>query len=232
MSKAYKIAGLIDHTLLSPQAEEKQIDALCLEALEFGFHSVCVLPGRVAQCVQALSGRGPLVCTVVGFPLGGTTAAVKKYEAENALGLGARELDMVVNVGAVKDADLETLTADIQGVVDAAQSYKAVVKVILETCLLTRDQISLVCRTAVELGANFVKTSTGFGKGGANTADVALMRSCVGSSFGVKAAGGIRTLTDVEALVRAGANRIGTSSGAAIVGEFNNRQEASSGERL
>jgi deoxyribose-phosphate aldolase len=212
------IAQYIDHTLLKPEATAAQIDRLCAEAREYRFASVCVNPCRVAQCARALAGSGVAVCTVIGFPLGAATPETKAFEALQAIGAGAAEVDMVVNIGAVKDADWPRVSTDILAVVAAAEG-RARVKVILETCLLTDAEKEQVCRLARRAGADFVKTSTGFSTGGATVSDVALMRAAVGPEMGVKASGGIRDYASAKAMLGAGATRIGASAGVRIVAE-------------
>lgn len=209
-------AKLIDHTQLSAAATRAQIEKLCREAMEYGFWSVCVNPSRVAEAKTLLAGSGVKVCTVVGFPLGATSPQAKAFEAQTAVADGADEVDMVMNIGAAKDGDWAAVQADIAAVAAAAKPAR--LKVILETCLLTPDEIRRACGCAVAAGADFVKTSTGFSTGGAKAEDVKLMRECVGASFGVKASGGIRTAADLAAMTAAGVNRIGASAGAALLG--------------
>lgn len=211
------IAQLIDHTLLKPEATREQIDRLCLEALEYHFASVCVNPTHVSRCAELLRESDVKVCTVVGFPLGATTTAVKVYETRQAIEDGATEIDMVINVGALKSGDFDAVQADIAAVVDTAHAAGALVKVIIETALLSDEEKAAACRLAQVAGAEFVKTSTGFGPGGATVEDVALMRRVVGPEMGVKASGGVRNYADVQAMVAAGATRIGASAGVAIV---------------
>jgi len=209
------VAGIIDHTILKANATEAQVANLCAEAKEYQFASVCVNPAYVAQCAEALKGSGVSVCTVIGFPLGATTSAAKAFEVRDAIANGADELDMVVNVGKIKSNQWDYVLNDIKAVVDAAAGK--LVKVIIETCLLTKEEIVAVCRIAKEAGADFVKTSTGFSTGGATPEDVALMRETVGPEMGVKASGGIRNTEDAVACIRAGANRLGVSAGIAVV---------------
>lgn len=212
-----QLAALIDHTLLKPEATAAQIEQLCAEAVRYGFAAVCVNPAYVKLAVRLLR-RSPIaVCTVAGFPLGATLPEVKAYEAARALELGAREIDMVLNIGALRSGDEATVARDIRAVVKAVRAGGGILKVILETPLLTDDQKRAACRIAKKCGADFVKTATGFAGGGATVADVALMRETVGPKMGVKAAGGIRSLADAQALVAAGANRLGTSAGVAIM---------------
>ena len=211
-------AKMIDHTLLKPEASREQVKKLCQEAVEYGFHSVCVNSCYVSFCADLLKDSDVKVCTVIGFPLGAMSPAGKAAEAAAAVKDGADELDMVINVGMIKSGDWEYVCRDIEGVVEAAGS-SALVKVILETYLLTEDEKRRACRVCREAGAAFVKTSTGFSTGGATAADVRLMRAEAGDSMGVKASGGIRSLKDAEEMADAGADRIGTSSGIAIVRE-------------
>jgi deoxyribose-phosphate aldolase len=208
------LASYIDHTLLKADATEAQITRLCEEAREHRFASVCVNPRWVALCAQLLAGSGVRVCTVIGFPLGASSSAIKAAETRQAVADGADELDMVISVGDLKAGNYEFVRTDIRGVVKAAEGRT--VKVIIEACLLTDEEKSLACKLAMAAGADFVKTSTGFSTGGATVADVKLMRAAVGPNFGVKAAGGIRTRKDALAMIEAGANRIGASAGIAI----------------
>ena len=210
------IAAMIDHTLLKQNATEEQIDKLCAEAREYSFASVCVNPGYVSQCAKALAGSDVKVCTVIGFPLGATTSESKAFEAKDAVAKGAREVDMVVNVGKIKSGAWDFVENDIKAVVDAVKG-QALVKVIIETCLLTDEEKVRVCQVAKAVGADFVKTSTGFSTGGATAADIALMRKTVGPEMGVKASGGIHNAQEALAMVEAGATRIGASAGIAIV---------------
>lgn len=214
-----EVAGLIDHTLLKPDASATDIDTLCTEAARFHFATVCVNPAWVALAARRLRGSGVGVCSVVGFPLGATTPDVKQYEARRAIFDGAAEIDMVINVGALKSADLRLVTADIAAVAAPCRDAGVVSKVIIEAALLTDDEKVTACTLAKAAGADFVKTSTGFGPGGATVADVALMRRVVGDEMGVKAAGGVRDLEHVRAMVAAGATRVGASAGVRIVHE-------------
>lgn len=209
------IASMIDHTALKPETTKAQIEKLCSEAIEFGFASVCVNPSYVSLCSQLLKDSKIKVCTVIGFPLGATTTAVKAYEASEAIQNGAREVDMVINVGAVKSGELDYVKKDIEAVVQAAKG-KGLVKVILETCLLTDEEKKVCCRICKEAGADFVKTSTGFSTGGATVEDIRLMREIVKPNLGVKASGGIRDYETAKAMVDAGASRIGASASVAI----------------
>jgi len=212
-----EIARLIDHTLLKPDANSEQIVKLCAEAREHVFATVCLNPYWVPVAVQELLGSTVKTCTVVGFPLGANTTPTKIFEAGKALRSGAQEIDMVINIGELKAGELASVLADIRGVVEETHAAGALVKVILETCLLTDAQKVTACQLAVEAGADYVKTSTGFSIGGATVEDVALMRNTVGALTGVKASGGIRSLADLRKMVDAGATRIGTSSGVAII---------------
>jgi deoxyribose-phosphate aldolase len=210
------LASLIDHTLLKPDATRDDIERLCREAAQFCFASVCVNPSWVPLCRDLLRGTGVKVCTVIGFPFGTHLPDVKAYEARRAVETGAEEVDMVINIGALKSKDYALVEADIRGVVQAV-GKNTVVKVILETSLLTRDEKIMGSTLAKAAGADYVKTSTGFAGGGATVEDVRLMRETVGPDVGVKASGGIRTKQDVEAMVAAGATRIGASAGVKIV---------------
>jgi len=210
------IAKMIDHTLLKPEATKEQIIRLCHEAKRHGFASVCINPTWVKTAAHELSGTDVLVCTVIGFPLGATTSETKAFETNNAIENGAREVDMVINIGALKSGDVELVERDIRAVVEAAAG-KALVKVIIETSLLSDEEKVRACQLAVKAGAGYVKTSTGFSGGGATVEDVALMRRTVGDKAGVKASGGIRDRETAEAMIEAGATRIGTSSGVAII---------------
>jgi deoxyribose-phosphate aldolase len=211
------IAALIDHTILKPEASRDEVRRLCAEARRYEFASVCVNPYWVALAASELAGSPVKVCTVCGFPLGASCTGTKIVEAETAIRAGASEIDMVINVGALRSGDLDAVQLDIAGVVEASHRAGAIVKVILENALLTDEQKVTACELAKAAGADFVKTSTGFGPSGATAADVALMRKTVGASMGVKAAGGIRTLEDVRTMVEAGANRIGASAGVKIL---------------
>src|SRR5438874_3475640 len=211
------IAAMIDHTLLKPDATRQNIEDLCREAAQFKFATVCVNPTWVALCARLLAGSGVKVCSVVGFPLGATTADVKGYETQRAIFDGAREIDMVINVGALKSGDLRTVERDIEAVTTPCRQCGALSKVIIEAALLTDDQKVTACTLAKAAGADYVKTSTGFGPGGATAADVALMRRVVGAEMGVKAAGGVRDLEGLKAMIAAGATRVGASAGVKIV---------------
>lgn len=213
------VAGLIDHTLLKPEASYDDIRRVSEEALKYRFASVCVNPTNVAQVAEVLRGSGVHVCTVAGFPLGATVPQVKVYEAEQAILLGAREIDMVINIGALKSRDYKAVEDDIGGVVEACHRGGAICKVILECALLSDDEKRRASQMAKNAGAEFVKTSTGFGPGGATVEDVKVLRSTVGPEMGVKAAGGIRTFEDLKRMVEAGATRIGASASLKIVEE-------------
>lgn len=216
--RTHDIARIIDHTLLKPDATRAQIEQLCAEARRYRFKSVCVNPVWVTTCAELLAATPEvLVCTVIGFPLGASLSEVKAFEAERAIAGGAREVDMVMNIGALKSGDRALVERDIRAVVEVAHAGGARCKVILETGLLTPDEITDACVIARAAGADFVKTSTGFGPGGATVADILLMRRAVGPEMGVKASGGVRTFEDVQALVAAGATRIGASAGVRIV---------------
>ncbi|MEI7643466.1 MAG: deoxyribose-phosphate aldolase [Chloroflexales bacterium] len=213
------VAGYIDHTLLKPEATPDQVEQLCAEAAQHRFASVCVNPAYVPLCVRLLNGTPVAVCTVVGFPLGATTTETKVFEATQAIANGARELDMVIAVGQLRAGRYPEVAKDIQQVVDACHAQGALVKVIIETALLNDEQKVVACLLAARAGADYVKTSTGFAGGGASAADIALMHRAVGPGLGVKASGGIRTLADAQAMIAAGATRIGASAGVAIVRE-------------
>lgn len=216
MAHEIDVAKYIDHTNLKPYATEEDIIKLCDEAKEYGFYAVCVNPYRVKLAKERLKGSGVKVATVIGFPLGATPTEVKVFEARKALEDGADELDMVINIGALKDKNYDYVKKDIEEVVRVAHERGAIVKVIIETCYLSEEEKVKACELAKEAGADFVKTSTGFGTGGATVEDVSLMRKVVGPEMGVKASGGIRTYEQAFAMIEAGANRIGTSSGVKI----------------
>lgn len=210
------IASYIDHTALKATTTKADILTLCEEARTYGFMSVCVNPVWVKVAADALEGTEVNVCTVIGFPLGASTSAVKAFETSNAIENGATEIDMVLNIGALQSGDNETVKRDIEAVVNAAKE-NALVKVIIETCLLTAIEKRTACELAVVAGADFVKTSTGFSTGGATEEDIKLMRAVVGPVIGVKASGGIRSIEDFEKMIQAGATRIGASSGVDII---------------
>jgi deoxyribose-phosphate aldolase len=218
-SAAGPVARLIDHTLLKPDATRADIEQLCREAAEFTFATVCVNPSWVALCARLLRGTPVDVCSVVGFPLGATTADVKRFETQRVLFDGAREVDMVIDIGALKSGDLRTVERDIEAVTAPCRAAGALSKVIIEAAYLTDDEKVSACSLAKAAGADFVKTSTGFGPSGATVADVALMRRVVGADMGVKAAGGVRDLDALKAMVAAGASRVGASAGVKIVQE-------------
>ena len=218
-STARDWASLIDHTLLKPEATDEDIKKLCEEAARYRFASVCVNPTWVRAAACNLQGTGVPVCTVIGFPLGATLPDVKAYEARRSIFDGAREVDMVINIGALRSGDDCLVEHDIRSVVEVAHEYNVTCKVIIETALLTDDEKVRACLAAKNAGADFVKTSTGFSKGGATVADIALMRRTVGAGLGVKASGGVKGLDDARALVEAGATRIGASVGVKIAQE-------------
>ena len=210
------IAKLIDHTILKANTTKEDVMKVIEEAKEYKFASVCINPTWVKLAAEELAGHGVDVCTVIGFPLGASTTETKAFETKDAIAKGATEVDMVINVGALKDGDDELVEKDIYEVVQAAKG-KALVKVIIETCLLTDEEKVRACELSVKAGADFVKTSTGFSTGGATAEDIALMRKTVGPNVGVKASGGVRTREDADKMVAAGASRIGASASVAIV---------------
>lgn len=216
MVSKQKLASIIDHTLLSPLATAVDIKRLCREAKEYGFAAVCVNPAYVRMAADELRGCEIAVCSVIGFPLGATTYLTKAVEASNAIADGATELDMVMNIGAFKSGNIDLVKKDIEGVVEVA-SHRALVKVIIETGFLSEDEIVEASRLVQQCGADFIKTSTGFGPRGVETRDVVLIKQTVGDSVGIKAAGGIRTYDMACELVEAGATRIGASSSVALV---------------
>jgi deoxyribose-phosphate aldolase len=224
-----EIARHIDHTLLKPEATREQIETLCREAAEHGFATVCVNPAWVRTCASLLQGTETRVCTVAGFPLGATLPEVKAFEAGRVVADGACEVDMVINVGALKSGDYRLVERDIAGVVQASRAGGALVKVIIEAAFLTDDEKVKACVLSKVAGADFVKTSTGFGPGGATVADVSLMRRVVGPAMGVKAAGGVRDLKSAQAMLEAGADRIGASVGVKIVQESQGGPAAAAG---
>jgi deoxyribose-phosphate aldolase len=211
------LARYIDHTLLKPEATEDEIDRLCEEAAKHHFYSVCVNSNWATRCARNLGGTGVRVCAVVGFPLGAMDSRAKAFEARTAVSNGAAEIDMVMNVGAMKAKNVKTVREDMLAVRRACRAG-VLLKVIIEACLLTDDEKVLACQIARDIGADYVKTSTGFNKGGATVADVSLMRQTVGPKMGVKAAGGVKSFEDAVQMIRAGATRIGTSSGVLLVG--------------
>jgi len=214
-----RLAHMIDHTLLKPDATQDQIAQLCFEARKHGFASVCVNPAHVRLCAELLKGSGVPVCTVIGFPLGATATDVKVFETQQSIRDGASELDMVINVGALKSRDYELVERDIASIARACHAASTILKVIIEAALLTDEEKVAACQLAKVAGADFVKTSTGFGPGGATAEDVALMRRVVGPSMGVKAAGGIRSHADAQKMIAAGASRIGASASVRILQE-------------
>ena len=217
------IAKMIDHTILKPNTTKDEVMTLINEAKEYKFASVCINPYWVKMAAGELTDYPDTkVCTVIGFPLGANTKEIKAWETKNAIENGAEEVDMVINIGALKSGDFETVKVDIAEVVEAAKD-KALVKVIIETCLLTTEEKQTACRLAVEAGADYVKTSTGFSTGGANADDIKLMRETVGPDIGVKASGGVRSFNDAKQMIEAGATRIGASSGITIVEESNKK---------
>ena len=217
MTSQRNIASLIDHTILKPDAVRSDVRAVCADARKYGFASVCVNSFWTAFVASELRGGAVRVCTVAGFPLGAASTTAKVAETRAALADGSQEIDMVINVGALRGGETGIVEADIRAVADAAHEQGAILKVIIETSLLSNEEKVLACHTAVASGADFVKTSTGFSRMGATTDDVALMRRTVGPSIGVKASGGIRTLADLQAMVAAGANRIGASASVRIL---------------
>lgn len=214
-----ELARMIDHTILKPEATKEDVEKVCHEAIEYKFASVCVNPSFVPLVARILKGTEVKVCTVIGFPLGATTTQTKVFEAKEAIELGASEVDMVINIGHLRSKDYFFVKEDIKGVAEIAHKHEALLKVIIETCLLSDDEKVKACALAVEGGADFVKTSTGFNRAGATIKDVTLIRQTVGQKVGVKASGGIRNRSDALAMIHAGANRIGTSSGVKIVTE-------------
>jgi deoxyribose-phosphate aldolase len=207
----------IDHTLLKPEATKEQVEKLCEEAIEHSFKSVCINPYYIPVAKKILFGKTPLVCTVIGFPLGMNTTETKVYETAKAIDDGADEIDMVINIGAMVDGDYETVKADIAAIHEVTNDKNKLLKVIFETSKLTNEQIQKACEICVEVGVEFVKTSTGFGGGGATLEHIKLMRETVGADMGVKASGGVRDKETAMRMIEAGATRIGTSSGIQIV---------------
>jgi deoxyribose-phosphate aldolase len=223
---AAEIAKFIDHTVLKPEAAPADIDQMCKEAKEYQFAAVCVNPSYVSRAAGQLAGTNVQVASVAGFPLGATLTQVKVYEAEQALLDGATEIDMVINIGALKAGDSDLVRDDISAVAYTVHRRDAICKVIIEAALLSDEEKALACNLAKEANADYVKTSTGFGPGGATTEDVALMRQTVGPALGVKAAGGVRNLEQAKAMIRAGATRIGASAGVKIVQEARDAESA------
>lgn len=212
-----RLAALIDHTLLKPESTTAEVQQLCRESAEYSFACVMLNPSQVAFAASLLEGTGVKVGCVVGFPFGANTTTVKRYEAAEAIRLGAREVDMVMNIGALKSGDRARVQADMRGLVEIAHDNGALLKITIETALLSLEEKILACQLAVAAGADFVKSSTGFSHAGAVAADISLMRGVVGNKLGVKASGGIRTYGDTQTMIDAGANRIGTSSGVSII---------------
>ncbi|CEO12342.1 deoxyribose-phosphate aldolase [Paraclostridium sordellii] len=209
------IANMIDHTILKAVATKEDVKKLCNEAKEYNFFSVCINPANIEFAKKELEGSSVKVCTVIGFPLGANTSEVKAFETKDAIKKGADEVDMVINIGALKDKNYDYVLNDIKAVVDAANK-EALVKVIIETCYLTDDEKKIACELSVKAGADFVKTSTGFGTGGSTPEDIKLMREVVGPNIGVKASGGVRNQEDAKAVIKAGCSRIGASASVAI----------------
>ena len=209
------IAKMIDHTILKAFATTEDVKVLCKEAKEYNFFSVCINPANIELAKKELEGSDVKVCTVIGFPLGANTSEVKAFETKDAIKKGADEVDMVINIGALKDKNYDYVLNDIKAVVDAADK-KALVKVIIETCYLTDEEKKIACELSVKAGADFVKTSTGFGTGGSTPEDIKLMREVVGPNIGVKASGGVRNQEDAKAVIEAGCSRIGASASVAI----------------
>lgn len=214
-----EILAMIDHTLLKQDASREMIKDLCNEAIEYNFGQICVNPYHVSYCKELLENTNVKIATVVGFPLGANTKEIKALEAKEAIENGAHEIDMVINIGAMKDKNFDLVRDDIQAVVEASHP-NAIVKVIIETCLLTQEEKEKACQLSMEAGADFVKTSTGFSTGGATIEDVQLMKRVVGDKLGIKASGGVRDLESAKAMIEAGATRLGTSSGVKIAQEL------------
>ncbi len=210
-----QLASMIDHTILKADATRESVEKICKEALEYKFASVCINPANIELAAEMLKGSEVKVCTVIGFPLGANTSEVKAFETKDAIAKGADEVDMVINIGRLKDKDYEYVKNDIKAVVEAAKG-KALTKVIIETCLLTDEEKVKACELSKEAGADFVKTSTGFSTGGATPEDIKLMRETVGPDMGVKASGGVRSFEDAKAVIENGATRIGASSSITI----------------
>lgn len=226
LSNAKELAAVLDHTLLKPEATQDQVEAVCKEAAEFGFACAMVNPYWVPAAVSALKGTGVPVGVVIGFPLGASLVASKLDEAERVMKLGAHDVDMVLNIGALKSGDFDTVRKDVHGVVERVHSLGGIVKVILETCLLSFEEKLRASEICVAEGADFIKTSTGFSTGGATVDDIALMRGVAGVRAGVKASGGIRTLEDARKMLEAGATRIGASASVRIVHELTGKAES------
>lgn len=211
-----ELARMIDHTVLKADTKEEKIEEICKEALQYNFASVCINPCNIESAAKLLKGSEVKVCTVIGFPLGANTTAAKAFETKDAIEKGASEVDMVINIGKIRDKDYDYVKKDIEAVVKEAKG-KALTKVIIETCLLTDEEKIMACKLAKEAGADFVKTSTGFSTGGATVADIKIMREAVGENLGVKASGGVRTYEDSIAIINAGATRIGASASIDII---------------
>ncbi len=226
------IASMIDHTLLKPDATADQIAQLCYEARKYSFASVCVNPTHVKLCAELLQGTNVKVCTVIGFPLGASAPEVKAFEAQQAINDGATEIDMVINIGALKAEDYTLVARDIREVVNVGHTANALVKVIIETALLDDEEKVKACLLSKEAGADFVKTSTGFSGGGATVEDIALMRRVVGPDMGVKASGGVRNFEDAQNMVKAGATRLGASAGVKIVKGARGEDEVKQSEKV
>ena len=212
-----RLAAIIDHTLLKPETTSIDVERLCREALEYGFACVMLHPTYIALAAAMLAGTKMKIASVIGFPLGANTTSVKRYEALDAIRLGAREIDTVMNIGALKSGDRTRVEADMRGLVEVSHDNGAILKITVETALLSLEEKILACQLAAAAGADYVKSSTGFSRGGAVAADISLMRGVVGNKIGVKASGGIRTLEDAQTMIDAGANRIGTSAGITII---------------
>ncbi|WP_186429964.1 deoxyribose-phosphate aldolase [Clostridium sp. BSD9I1] len=211
-----ELARMIDHTVLKADTKEEKIEEICKEALQYNFASVCINPCNIEFAAKLLKGSEVKVCTVIGFPLGANTTATKAFETKDAIEKGASEVDMVINIGKLKDKDYDYVKKDIEAVVKEAKG-KALTKVIIETCLLTDEEKIMACKLSKEAGADFVKTSTGFSTGGATVSDIKIMREAVGENLGVKASGGVRTYEDSIAIINAGATRIGASASIDII---------------
>ncbi len=218
-----KLNKYIDHTLLKPEATKEQIKKICEEAKEYNFKSVCVNPTQVAYAKELLCDSDILVCTVIGFPLGANTSSVKAFETKDAIKNGADEIDMVVNIGAIKDQNYDLVKKDIEAVVDS--SSDKLVKVIIETCLLTDQEKRKLCQIVIEAGADFIKTSTGFSTGGATKEDISLFKEEVEDKIGIKASGGVRNIEDADIMIKCGATRLGTSGGVQIIKGENSKTD-------
>lgn len=217
--KKEQLSKFIDHTILKAEASKEEVRKLCEEAKEYNFMSVCINPCNISLAKEILVGSEVKVCTVVGFPLGCTTTECKVFETEDALNKGAEEIDMVINIGRLKDKDYDYVESEIKAISDLSHKHNAITKVIIETCLLTEEEKVMACKLSKEAGADFVKTSTGFSKGGATKEDIKLMRETVGENMGVKASGGVRTYEDAMTMIENGASRIGASASISIVSQ-------------